>query len=963
MIFEYWSADGVNEFVGTNDITAETVLQAIYKEDDGTSEKIVLNSQIGLEESAYIDVKEYTNAEGYSVYDSSTNNLVKLSSKDYYIVDKGDYVRIYLFGLTQGSHKFLVSPVIGGVDAQSLGSQATVSVEAYDRSGYAFFNYNEGVGAYKDDGTLKENAIVLYVTDENKNSIELTYGGITVTGIGNILNSAGQETTEEGHEGQCKMTSDGDTYYGKANSNQGIIKLLAQNNIPLVVRFVGTVSSSGLYEQGAFDPTNDPLIDGLTHFNSWDCGGTYKSTDGDQGHMARMKSGKDITLEGVGSDATLDGWGIHFMCESSAPELGKSFEVRNLKFINTPEDAVGMEGVQADGAITASVERCWIHNNEFYCPNITKITDNDKSQGDGSCDFKRGQYFTCSYNYFEKCHKTCLVGSSDSSLQFNLTYHHNFFYMCGSRGPLARQANIHMYNNLFFGQTDYAMNPRANAYIFSESNLFYACKNPMKIDSGAIKSYNDMFSSYIDACDCTAVTDKSTTVANSCAYGSIDYSAFDTNSTQSYIPSNDYFLETDHTAIRKTIQAKTGVSKGALISASNVSLSDMSILGYLGLSATVNELEVGKTVTPGKISKSIYAFKISEYAQATIDTDGVLVNEAGINLLNGSGTVILAPGTYFVQASTFQPYSTKTPFYFKDFNVNSVELVEYDSEELNQQLIAEYETAYNALPETVAYTDEHYNLIKACMDKYNALGDLQSRITNYSNVENKFNEYQSLGKTYVENLISAIGTVDENSGDKITSARLAYNTLVSRCSSVVIDNYSTLTNAESEFEAYAVTACINAINAIGEVTLDSEDAILQAEYIYSTLNSTQKTQVTNYETLQTARETYDSLVAVNNVETLLANANTYELCVEAKASYTALTTAQKASVDSDILKAFNAKYTVLAIDEISETVTKADRDIVKTARSLYDALTTEEQALVTNYAKLTAAEEVMATFA
>ena len=79
-----------------------------------------------------------------------------------------------------------------------------VDVMEYDRSGYAHFNYNEGVGAYKDDGTLKDNAIVLYVTDATKNTVELKYNGKTVRGIGNILNSVGKASGDEGHETECR---------------------------------------------------------------------------------------------------------------------------------------------------------------------------------------------------------------------------------------------------------------------------------------------------------------------------------------------------------------------------------------------------------------------------------------------------------------------------------------------------------------------------------------------------------------------------------------------------------------------------------------------------------------------------------------------------------------------------------------------------------------------------------------
>lgn len=199
-----------------------------------------------------------------------------------------------------------------------------------------------------------------------------------------------------------------------------------------------------------------------------------------------------------------------------------------------------MEGVQSGSDLTAPVERCWIHNCEFYKPTISNPAESDKDGGDGACDFKRGLYFTNSYCYYEGYHKTNLVGASDSNLQFHLTYHHNYWNKCESRGPLARQANIHMYNNIFSGQTSYCMNPRANAYIFSEYNLFENCKNPMQVKLGAVKSYNDVLNNCKGDMDGTVVTSKSTKVDTACQYAN-----FDTNSSVSYIPSGNYLLHTD----------------------------------------------------------------------------------------------------------------------------------------------------------------------------------------------------------------------------------------------------------------------------------------------------------------------------------------------------------------------------------------------------------------------------------
>ena len=77
-------------------------------------------------------------------------------------------------GLKPGTYTLKVTTKTGTY------TQSGIEVNAQDRSGYAHYNYTDGVGAYNDDGTLKDNAIVLYVTDENKNTVTLSYGGVTV---------------------------------------------------------------------------------------------------------------------------------------------------------------------------------------------------------------------------------------------------------------------------------------------------------------------------------------------------------------------------------------------------------------------------------------------------------------------------------------------------------------------------------------------------------------------------------------------------------------------------------------------------------------------------------------------------------------------------------------------------------------------------------------------------------------
>ncbi|MBR7038286.1 MAG: hypothetical protein IKI21_03445, partial [Oscillospiraceae bacterium] len=450
----------------------------------------------------------------------------------YLVRDTSAGLRVDIPGVPAGTYSVSLTTAKGTI------VQSGLEVNAQDRSGYAHFDYTAGVGAYQDNGALKPNAIVLYVTDDNKDTVSVTSkDGTTVKGIGNILNSAGEDI------GGGK-TSNGGT---KPNTNAGIIKKLAADGTPLVVRIVGSVKAPA----------------GLTAYDSTDFGGSV----GDNGYMARMKSGKDVTIEGIGTDAVVDGWGFHFIAETAAPDFGKSFEIRNIAFRNVPEDCVGMEGVQESSKLTAPVERCWVHNCEFYKPTISNPAESDKSGGDGACDFKRGLYFTNSYCYYEGYHKTNLVGASDSNLQFHLTYHHNYWNKCESRGPLARQANIHMYNNMFIGQTSYCMNPRANAYIFSEYNYFENCKNPMQVKLGAVKSYNDVLTGCKGDQQGTIVTDKSAKVNTDCQYAN-----FDTNASICYIPSGDYFLQTDTSALASYFEVYGGTMDATTVALGTTSV-------------------------------------------------------------------------------------------------------------------------------------------------------------------------------------------------------------------------------------------------------------------------------------------------------------------------------------------------------------------------------------------------------
>lgn len=98
-------------------------------------------------------------------------------------------VRADALGLTAGSHTITVS-ANGGEE-----SSATMTVLDNDRSGFAFAD-GAVPGAYNLDGTLKDGAVVIYLTEENKTTVKATIGGKEYTGIADITQAVKTKNTE-----------------------------------------------------------------------------------------------------------------------------------------------------------------------------------------------------------------------------------------------------------------------------------------------------------------------------------------------------------------------------------------------------------------------------------------------------------------------------------------------------------------------------------------------------------------------------------------------------------------------------------------------------------------------------------------------------------------------------------------------------------------------------------------------
>ena len=113
----------------------------------------------------------------------------------------------------------------------------------------------------------------------------------------------------------------------------------------------------------------------------------------------------------------------------------------------------------------------------------------------------------------------------------------------------------------------------------------------------------------------------------------------------------------------------------------------------------------------------------------------------------------------------------------------------------------------------------------------------------------------------VSSLIDSIGEITPGSGEALDAARTAYNALPENVRTLV-DNFSMLEDAETSFQdaTAAVTEVKDAIDNLGEITVDSREAIDSAWDLYNALPETSREYVDNLSVLETAEDTYAAKV-------------------------------------------------------------------------------------------------------
>ena len=398
---------------------------------------LTLTEQSGWLESAYVEWQPVKNAEGYVAYvkEASASDDAYEKLDDTLIRQYADYWRADALGLKEGSYVMKVTAVLK--DGKTVSeSTSPLEVEKYDRSGFAFSEnskFQTGSGAYNDDGTLKKDAQVIYVTPETAKTCTAVVNGKEVTGFQSILDAKQSAGTKD--------TS------------------------PLDFRIVGCVTA-----------------DDVDHFSS--------SAEGIQLKGKSAYTEMNITIEGVGEDAAVQGFG--FLVRNSG-----NVEFRNFAVMAFMDDGISLDTKNCN---------IWVHNMDIFYGSTGG--DSDQAKGDGSVDIKGASTnVTVSYVHFWDSGKCSLCGMSDSA-EFLVTYHHNWFDHSDSRHPRIRVASVHIYNNYFDGNAKYGVGTTKGSSAFVEANYYRNCKNPMMSsmqgtdalgqgtfsgeNGGMIKAYNNI---------------------------------------------------------------------------------------------------------------------------------------------------------------------------------------------------------------------------------------------------------------------------------------------------------------------------------------------------------------------------------------------------------------------------------------------------------------------------------------
>ena len=256
--------------------------KATFANEDG---KVNIIESKGWFESAYVKFDKFNGADKYNVYikGGKYSDYTKIDGQ--LIREYKTYIRADVVGLVAGEgYEIKVVPVNeSDTETTSAANSATgIKVSPYDRGGFAHKGATEGIGAYNNDGSLKANTIVVYVTKNNAKTVSAD------------IKSSSTGTT--------KYTGIQQIIYGY---QKGV------ETRPLDIRIIGTIDAA-------------------------DCDNFLSSSEGLQIKGKNSYSKLNITIEGIGEDAVTRGFG--FLIRNAG-----YVEMRNFANMLCMDDAISID--------------------------------------------------------------------------------------------------------------------------------------------------------------------------------------------------------------------------------------------------------------------------------------------------------------------------------------------------------------------------------------------------------------------------------------------------------------------------------------------------------------------------------------------------------------------------------------------------------------------------------------------
>tara|TARA_R110001592_G_scaffold47198_4_gene149784 strand:+ start:1657 stop:3927 length:2271 start_codon:yes stop_codon:yes gene_type:complete len=465
-----------------------------------STQNIVITETGGALETAFIKWQPVVDAESYNVYYSGEGIVDKKIDTEL-IRSYGTYFRADVLGLKPGSYTIKVTAVIASEEKEAT-SSASIAVKEYDRTGFAFSN-GRVPGAYKMDGTPKDNAIILYITQNTKNTISLDVNGA------NENPCIGLETILEG--------------FKKGSDNR-----------PLIVRLIGQITDLDYMDKG------DIVIENKNNSASY------------------------ITLEGVGNDAVADGWGIRVKnatnieirnigtmnCDSDEGDNIGLQQGNDYIWVHNNDFFYGNSGSDADQAKGDGALDC--KRSTYVTFSYNHFWDSGKSNLLGlSEDSTEGLYITYHHNWFDHS------DSRHPRVRFYSAHVYNNYYDGNSKyGVGATEGSSVFVEANYFRNCKYPMlTSMQGSDVFSEgsqSNDYSNNPTFSKEDGGSIKAFNNFmtgqkrfiaygvsgftaFNSTVDF-DAYVVSTRNETIGTEVIsnYGSNSYNNFDTDAPVMY---------------------------------------------------------------------------------------------------------------------------------------------------------------------------------------------------------------------------------------------------------------------------------------------------------------------------------------------------------------------------------------------------------------------------------------------